>query len=68
MYSTTEPHMHSKAQNPITFLKRSIINANSPHSQVGPRLVSVPDPKPTPARITFSIAPARYTGSDIHAG
>ena len=30
-------------------------------------LVSVPGPKPTPARITFSI-PACYTGSDIHTG
>ena len=29
-------------------------------------LVSVSDPKPTPARIAFSIA--RYTGSDIRAG
>ena len=33
--------------------------------------VSVPDPKPTPAWIAFSIArafPACYTGSDIRAG
>ena len=30
-------------------------------------LVSVPDPKPTPAQIAFSIA-ARYTASDTHAG
>ena len=38
--------------------------------QMGSRLVSVPDPKLTPARITFSIErfPVRYTGSDIHAG
>ena len=33
--------------------------------------VSVPDPKPTPPRIAFSITrafPACYTGSDIRAG
>ena len=44
----------------------SVVTDTSHTASVYTILVSVPDPKPTPVRITFSIT--HYTGSDIHAG